>query len=152
MHEPLLLDRLLQIADLFQRDMAREYDGTSLSPSRMGVMWTVYHSGPLAQHAIADALDVSPRNITALVDALESAGYVTRVPHPTDRRARLVGLTATGEEVMARTVREHADLNSTLLEAVPERDRARVEAAISAIADRLSHLVTEASASEAAAS
>lgn len=149
MHDALLLDRLLQIADLFQRDMTREYEGTPLSPARMGVLWTIHHRGPVPQHVIADTLDVTPRNITGLVDALEAAGFVKRVLDPTDRRARLVDLTAAGVAVMERTVREHADLNATLLAAVDEADRARVEAAIAAIADRLSELVAEAVADEA---
>ncbi|QKJ18018.1 MarR family winged helix-turn-helix transcriptional regulator [Microbacterium hominis] len=152
MHEPLLLDRLLQIADLFQRDMAREYEGTPLSAARMGVLWTVHHAGPVAQHAIAETLNVSARNITALVDALEDAGYVTRVAHPTDRRARLVALTPVGEKVMERTVREHAALNATLLDAVPASDRDRVASAVAAIAERLAQLVAEAADDEAEAS
>lgn len=150
MPAPLLLDRLLQIADLFQRDMAREYEGTALSPARMAVLWTVHHAGPSPQHAIAEALDVTPRNITALVDALEGAGFVERLPHPTDRRTRLVGLTADGVSVMSRTTREHEALNATLLDAVDESDRQRVEAGLAAIAERLSAMVAEASASTSA--
>ncbi|WP_205649394.1 MarR family winged helix-turn-helix transcriptional regulator [Agromyces sp. LHK192] len=152
MHEPLLLDRLLQIADLFQRDMSREYDGTQLSAARMGVLWTIHHAGPVAQHTIAATLDVSPRNVTGLVDALEAAGYVQRVPHPTDRRARLVELTAAGAAVMDRTVREHAELNATLLDAVDEADRDRVGTAIAAIADRLATMVAGAAAGAETAS
>jgi DNA-binding MarR family transcriptional regulator len=37
-----------------------------------------------------------PRNVTSLVDALESAGFVARSPHPTDRRATVVSLTRQG--------------------------------------------------------
>lgn len=33
------------------------------------------------------SLVAEPRNVTDLVDALERDGYVTREPHPTDRRA-----------------------------------------------------------------
>jgi hypothetical protein len=36
---------------------------------------------------------VSPRNVTGLVDGLAESGFVTREPHPTDRRATLVALT-----------------------------------------------------------
>ncbi|MFH8248761.1 MarR family winged helix-turn-helix transcriptional regulator [Microbacterium sp. B2969] len=150
MDSPLLLDRLLQIADLFQRDMAREYDGTPLSPARMGVLWTIHHSGPVQQHTIAAALNVTPRNITGLVDALEAVGYVERIPDPTDRRARLVGLTPQGHELMERTVREHAALNATLLASVRAADRDRVEVAIAAIADRLAQLVSEAAKADKA--
>ena len=81
-----ILDRLLLIGALFDRDMARAFAGTPLSAARMRVLWVVHHSGPLTQQALAHALDVSPRNITALVDVLEEAGYLARAPHPSDRR------------------------------------------------------------------
>lgn len=41
---------------------------------------------------LADALEVTPRNVTSLVDALEEEGLVKRQPHPTDRRATIVEL------------------------------------------------------------
>ena len=39
---------------------------------------------------------MSPRNITGLVDALVETGFLTRQPHPTDRRATLVSFTKRG--------------------------------------------------------
>ena len=45
---------------------------------------------------LGDQLGASPRNMTAMVDALEDAGLVVRQPHPTDRRATLVALTPDG--------------------------------------------------------
>lgn len=39
---------------------------------------------------IADHLRISTASTTKLLDRLESAGHVTRAPHPTDRRAVIV--------------------------------------------------------------
>ncbi len=41
-------------------------------------------------------LGATPRNMTAMVDALEDAHLVIRRPHPTDRRATLVELSPDG--------------------------------------------------------
>ena len=139
-----ILDRLLFIGALFERDMARAFAGTPLSAARMRVLWVVHHSGAMTQQALAQALEVSPRNVTALVDVLEQAGYLHREPHPADRRAVLVKLTAQGAELMDRTAREHVELSATLLDAVAPRDRAAVERGVEAIADRLAELVEEA--------
>jgi DNA-binding MarR family transcriptional regulator len=52
----------------------------------------------LHMHRIAVWLGVTPRNVTAIVDALEGMGLVARVADPTDRRAFEVQLTAAGED------------------------------------------------------
>ena len=144
MPDRLLLDRLLLIADLFQRDMARTFAGTELSGARMAVLWVVHHSGPVTQQTLAAALDVTPRNISALVDAMEAAGYVHRAPHPSDRRAHLVELTDAGAELMAETTREHAELSGRLLDAVDPEDRHALERGLDAIATRLAQLIADA--------
>jgi DNA-binding MarR family transcriptional regulator len=53
-------------------------------------------------HAIAGYLNVTPRNVTGLVDGLEAAGLVERVPDPADRRATIVRMTPEGESVAQR--------------------------------------------------
>jgi DNA-binding MarR family transcriptional regulator len=45
---------------------------------------------------LSGELGVTPRNVTALVDALEEEGLVRRRHHPTDRRATVVQLTERG--------------------------------------------------------
>lgn len=139
---PLLLDRLLLVAELFQRDMARSFAGTQLSVARMGVLWIVHHSGPVTQQTLAAELGVSPRNISALVDALVAAGYVRRSPHPSDRRAVLIELTDVGAALMKTTAADHAALSADLLGAVAPADRAALERGLDAIANRLAELVT----------
>lgn len=46
---------------------------------------------------LADRAQIAKQTATALVDKLEQAGYVERVPDSTDGRARLVRMTARGE-------------------------------------------------------
>jgi DNA-binding MarR family transcriptional regulator len=142
--EPTVLDRLLEISELFQRDMAREFDGTSLSTARTRVLWDLAHSGPSTQQALAGRLEVSARNVTGLVDALESAGYVVRAPHPTDRRAVLVTLTASATELMREMQRDHEELSATLLGAVAPSDREAFVRGVDAVAARLRALVAAA--------
>lgn len=141
---PLLLDRLLQIGDLFQKDMARAFEGTGLTTARVHLLWVLQHAGPSTQQTLARLCEVSPRNITGLVDALETSGHVRRAPHPSDRRAVLVELTASATEMMAQMEKEHAELNATLLESVAPADRDAVERGITAIANRLESLVSAA--------
>ena len=54
--------------------------------------------GPLPLGDLALALDVSPRNITGLVDHLEEDGLVERVPDPEDRRSVRARVTTEGQK------------------------------------------------------
>jgi DNA-binding MarR family transcriptional regulator len=49
---------------------------------------------------LADAAQVTKQTAGYLVDQLESAGYVERVPDPTDARARLVRMTGRARELL----------------------------------------------------
>jgi DNA-binding MarR family transcriptional regulator len=49
-----------------------------------------------SQLALAQAISYDKTRLIVLLDALERAGLVTRTPDPTDRRARIVQLTAEG--------------------------------------------------------
>jgi len=57
---------------------------------------------PLRMRDLGEALDVAPRTVTSLVDALEREGLVERARHPTDRRAYLLTLTPVGRDLHAR--------------------------------------------------
>lgn len=149
--DPTVLDRLLEISELFQRDLARVFDGTSLTTARTRLLWDLAHSGPSTQQALANRLEVSARNITGLVDALEATGYVERSPHPTDRRALLVSLTPSSVELMREMQRDHEELGATLLAAVDPADRDALVRGVDAIAARLGDLVAAAEAGRATA-
>ncbi len=146
--KPTILDNLLAITELFERDMARAFEGTGLTRARAAVLWALQARGPSTQQTLAEALGVSARNVSALVDALEAGGYVARAPHPRDRRAVLVDLTPTAKEVMASMRREHAAVNQALLAAVAPADLPALERAIDAITTRLSELVEAAEEDE----
>jgi DNA-binding MarR family transcriptional regulator len=50
---------------------------------------------------LAEAAQVSKQTLGSILDQLERAGYVARVPDPTDGRARLVTMTERGRELVA---------------------------------------------------
>ncbi|WP_139983461.1 MarR family winged helix-turn-helix transcriptional regulator [Nocardioides litoris] len=147
MADDTVLDRLLLVGDLLQRDMERAFADTPLTASRVGVLWVLGASGPSTQQAVAAALGVSARHVSGLVDVLEQHGYLTRRPHPTDRRAVVVALTPEAEQVVAAMQREHAALAADLLDAVDPADRAAFDRGLAAVTRRLAALVAEAAGS-----
>jgi len=94
------LDHVLELTVLLHDDMTESLARDGLTTARAHLLWELGQQGPTTQTALADALNVSARNVTGLVDALVAGGFVTREPHPTDRRAFLVSFTEHGAAVV----------------------------------------------------
>lgn len=70
-------------------------------------------SGALPMAKASARLQVHPTSVTNAVDRLERAGFVRRLPHPTDGRATLVEIMDDGRAIAARAT---AALNSAVFE------------------------------------
>ncbi len=94
------LDQVFELTVLLHDDMTESLARDGLTTSRAHLLWELRQLGPTTQTTLADALGVSARNVTGLVDGLVAGGFVTREPHPTDRRAVLVSFTEHGAAVV----------------------------------------------------
>src|SRR4029450_2887397 len=103
-HEALM--RLFELTVRLGEEMEKGLVERGLTRARAAGIWQRHQQGPVTQRPPSQALRVSPRNVTGLLDALEAGGYVARGRHPTDRRATLVSLTDQGAAAAARL---HAD-------------------------------------------
>jgi DNA-binding MarR family transcriptional regulator len=119
-----VFDRLLHIALLIQDDLARSFADSELTVARTHLLWELHRLGPSTQQTLASALKVSPRNVTGLVDALEAGSFVTRRPHPSDRRATLVTLTDRGHQTMTEMEQQRRQIATEL---VADLDPAQLE-------------------------
>lgn len=107
-------DRLLLLAALTARYSAaylrwmRSGAGETLAFSSVRVLEILESQGPTIMRDIASSLGMTPRNMTAIIDSLEEDGLVRRTPHPHDRRATVVELTAAGRQKAERARRNAA--------------------------------------------
>jgi DNA-binding MarR family transcriptional regulator len=113
------LNRILQLALVLNEDMDRDLAGYGLTVARTRVLWELHLRGPVTQRELADTIGVSPRNVTGLVDALADTGFVTREPHPRDRRAALVTLTAHGKQTTDDLARRQRELARAMFADMP---------------------------------
>lgn len=125
--------------------MAQANTALGLTPSRTHLLWEIGQRGPVPQRVLAEALKVTPRAVTGLVDALVDGGLVTREPHPSDRRATLVTLTARGETLVTQLKRDHKALARALFAPMSRSELDRFRRALGGVTDRLrAHLAARA--------
>jgi DNA-binding MarR family transcriptional regulator len=131
------LDRVLELAILVNEDMNRTLPEDGLTPSRAHLVWELQQRGPSTQRVLADALRVSARTITGLIDGLVATGFVTREPHPADRRATLVTFTPHGQDIADKMVRDQKTFADILFEGMP---RERFDGLLAGLDDVLARL------------
>ena len=135
------LDRVLELALLINADMTRGLAARGLTESRTRLVWRLLQRGPSTQRELADALHVSPRNVTGLVDALVATGFVSREPHPSDRRATLVRFTEHGADVARSLERDQHEFARTLFAGMPKAQLDGFVQGLDAVLDRLRVLI-----------
>jgi DNA-binding MarR family transcriptional regulator len=131
-----ILDTLLAISQVLEADQTRELERRGLTQPRTHLLWVLYHGGPVTQAQLAEAIGVTPRNVTTLVDALDATGFARREPHPTDRRAVLVHLTERGLSIMETMDAEHRTLGADLVAGLDDET-------VRVAADALQHVLAQ---------
>jgi DNA-binding MarR family transcriptional regulator len=121
------IPRLVKLFPAVERAFARWMDslleGGGISPARVRLLAALHCGGPQTMSGLSDELDVTPRNVTALVDGLEAEDLVKRAPHPTDRRSTLVELTPKGHGVFGQMCQPYMAKVAELFGDLPEADR-----------------------------
>jgi MarR family 2-MHQ and catechol resistance regulon transcriptional repressor len=97
-----------------------------LSASQFGVLETLQSRGPVHQQELAEALGRSKAQMTAIIDALETRGWVRRERHATDRRFISVYLTDDGRDVLALTAPARSDAIVAIMAELSGEQRARL--------------------------
>lgn len=116
------LDRLLTLAGRLTEAMERGMAERGLNRAHATLLMVLHRGGPTVQRGLSQALGVTPRHVTGLVDTLEADGWVERRPHPTDRRASMVTLTTKGEAAVAVMNEERRNWAEQLFAKVPESE------------------------------
>ncbi|MDE0545674.1 MarR family winged helix-turn-helix transcriptional regulator [Microbacterium sp. C7(2022)] len=83
-----------------------DMNGTDLAALRMLIV-REQRGESISPHDIAHHLRISSASTTKLLDRLADSGHIVRVPHPRDRRARVVQLTPASKREFFRLFRAH---------------------------------------------
>jgi DNA-binding MarR family transcriptional regulator len=117
-------ERYLAVHQRMFRAVNDEMNGCGLSMARTKVLRRLHEQGPTRQNVLAADFGLSPHSITDIVDGLERLGMAERRPDPTDRRAKLVAITDTGEASLDVANATMDRLFKQIFGALSEADRA----------------------------
>lgn len=109
---------LFQISDVaramrtYVDQCARQHDMTR---AQWGLLLRLERQEGMTQAEMADSLEIQPISAARLIDRLCSQKLVERRPHPSDRRANLLFLTAKGRAILDRLVPLGREISASVL-------------------------------------
>src|SRR5436190_11746405 len=103
--------------------VAAALESIGLTPALFGVLNFLGAREAAIQQEIAVSMGIDPSTMVSLIDELESAGLAKRRPHPTDRRAREVALTAKGRRRLDQGRRMANEVDAEVLRGLTDDER-----------------------------
>jgi DNA-binding MarR family transcriptional regulator len=103
---------------------------TGLSMPQMSILMQLHYKGTCGISDISERFDVSAAAASQLVDKLVQADYLARAEDPTDRRAKVLTLSAKGEELIKRGTEERHHWMDELAAKINADERVKVTEAL----------------------
>jgi DNA-binding MarR family transcriptional regulator len=107
----------------------------NVSPGQYGALMALGEAGRLGQHRLAELIGVDPRNAVPIIDALAEQGLVSREVDPSDRRRRVLQLTARGRAVAGNLASVAAEIETDLLRPLGPDEQASLRRMLVALLD-----------------
>lgn len=113
---------LQESSALMKRRFEQEARPQQLTLMQWRVLAELSRSGPVRQVALVEAINVSAMTVSDVADRLEKAGLVSRVPAPSDSRAKEISLTAAGERKVAEMRDIAVGVFAEVFDGIPPED------------------------------
>lgn len=110
------------------RSMAQA--GDEVGAAQLRALVAVASRGSLSLGALADAVGVSLSTASRMCDRMVEAGQLNRADDPNDRRQVVLTLTADGQAVVHKVMRERKEALTAVLSRLSKADRNRLTAAL----------------------
>ena len=118
------LQALVRAEASVRRSLAADLEREGLSAAGFSALVVLTTAGgELELRTLRRRMGWSKANATEVTTTLEGRGLLVRRRHPSDRRAALVTLTATGAELVHRLFPEHAERVSATFAALDEHEK-----------------------------
>ena len=108
-----------------------------LTPNQFTVLrWLEEDQGEgIRQTTICERMASDPNTIAALVERMHADGMIRRKTDPTDRRARLISISAKGRRLYIKARPIAVDLQAEVLEVIPAAEREKLLINLEKLAD-----------------
>lgn len=99
---------LWQVTNLWQRQIKKALEPYGLTHSQFvllaSIHWLSLHQQEVTQILLSNHTKIDPMTTSTVLRTLQQKGFIQRQEHQTDTRAKTVGLTEEGKEIIKKAV------------------------------------------------
>lgn len=117
-----VLFQLIDVARAMRTHFDQRAREHGMTRAQWGVLLRLERQEGMMQAEMAEALEVQPISLARLIDRLCDQKLVERRPHPSDRRANRLYLTAKGRATLAQLVPLGREVSGEVLESFTEKE------------------------------
>jgi DNA-binding MarR family transcriptional regulator len=130
---PLLRQAWYRLNQAFRRRIAH----TGATPDQFTALRCLTEGDPLGitQRQLTGAMSSDPNTIASLLERMETAGWVQRKPHESDRRAYRIRLKPAGKKKYEELRALAVDLQQSVLDSLPAARREQFLSDLAVVAD-----------------
>ena len=121
-----LIARIHQLAGRVFSRMLREHD-VAINPAQGRILFVLWRDDEIPITELSKRTSLEKSTLTSMLDRLEEAGYITRVPSKEDRRKILITRTDKDRACQATYVEASQEMTELYYAGFSEREIERVE-------------------------
>ena len=108
---------------------------TGLSMPQFSILMQLHHKGACGVSNISERFDITNAAASQLVDKLVQSGYLERAEDPSDRRAKVLNLTASGLALIEQGNQERHRWMDDLVKTLSAEEKAKVNEALTILTE-----------------
>jgi len=129
-----------QLAKVFGRSLLQRAIKLGFSPGQFPILLELWSEDGLTQKQLLERVDIEQATMANTLSRMERDGLVERRPHPSDKRAQLIFLTAKASDMRAEAIEAAMATDSELLKDFRNFERELLLEYIRRILDNAKHL------------
>ena len=137
-HETVL--NIVLTGTLFVKEGTRILQPFGLTDAHFNVLMLLKHhtlDGRITQTELGNMLLVNRANITGLIDRMEKAGLVRRIPDPADRRVNYIEMTEEGIKALEKANKAYYERIQEIMSSLSDSDYTSLCSLLETIRDRM---------------
>ncbi len=114
--------------------------GTGLSMPQVSILMQLHYRGACGLSAISERFDISNAAASQLVEKLVQSGHLVRTEDPSDRRAKLLNLSAKGRDLIQQGINERYQWMDEVAKTLSAEEKVKVTEALNILTEAVKRI------------